>query len=129
MAQSKTAHMEDPMQRYERRLRQHQKELEQALASTVEQALASNAGDTQDIADQAVSGYQKEMMLSQGTVSNAQLRLVRLALDRITEGTYGDCVRCSRKIGAKRIEALPWTPHCIDCQERIEQGDAEEAVA
>lgn len=121
--------MEDPVQRYEKRLRQHQRELEQALASTVEQALAGNAGDTQDIADQAVSGYQKEMMLSQSTVSNAQLRLVRMALNRIAEGTYGDCVRCDQSIGAKRIEALPWTPYCIDCQERIEQGDAEAAVA
>lgn len=112
-------------QQFERRLRRRQKELEHELASTVEQALTSNVNDAQDVADQAVAGYQKEMLFSQGTVRNAQLRLVKAALNRLAEGSYGDCVRCYQAIGAKRIEALPWTPYCIDCQERIEKGDAE----
>ena len=126
MAQSsRKAAVEDPRQRYEKRLRERQQELEQALADTVAQALASNVADAQDVADQAVAGYQKEMLFSQGTVRNAQLRLVRQALNRIAEGSYGDCVRCSEAIGAKRIEALPWTPYCIDCQELIEKGEVE----
>ena len=116
---------EDPRQRYEHRLRERQKELERDLANTVAQALASNVGDAQDVADQAVAGYQKEMLFSQGSVRNAQLRLVRQALNRLAEGSYGDCVRCYQPIGPKRIEALPWTPYCIDCQERIEKGDTE----
>ena len=119
------AHAEENLQQqYERRLRQRQKELEQALASTVEQALTSRVSDAQDVADQAVAGYQKEMLFSQGTVRNDQLRLVKQALNRIAEGSFGDCVRCYQTIGAKRIEALPWTPYCIDCQELIEKGEA-----
>lgn len=119
-------HAEDNRkQQFERRLRQRQKELEQALASTVEQALSSTVNDAQDVADQAVAGYQKEMLFSQGTVRNAQLRLVKQALNRIADGSYGDCVRCYQAIGAKRIEALPWTPYCINCQERLERGDIE----
>ena len=131
MAQSKTARnnkvaqVEDPLQRYEYRLRRRQQELEQALASTVEQAMTSGAEDGQDVADQAVAGYQKEMLFSQGTERNHQLRLVRQALERIAAGTFGDCVRCSQEIGPKRIEALPWTPYCINCQELIESGDVE----
>jgi DnaK suppressor protein len=117
-----------PRQRYEEHLRQREKELEQALASTVAQALASNVGDAQDVADQAVAGYQKEMLFSQGTVRNAQLRLVRQALGRLADGSYGDCMRCSQAIGPKRIEALPWTPYCIDCQERIEKGEIESSA-
>ncbi len=124
MANTNT-HTEDKRQQYEKRLRQRQQELEQALASTVEQALASTVDDAQDVADQAVAGYQKEMLFSQGTVRNAQLRLVRQALNRIADGTFGDCVRCFQAIGAKRIEALPWTPYCINCQERIERGEME----
>lgn len=122
------AQTNDPHQRYEQRLRQRQKELENDLANTVAQALASNVDDAQDVADQAVAGYQKEMLFSQGTVRNAQLRLVRQALNRIADGSYGDCVRCYQAIGAKRIEALPWTPYCIDCQERIERGDIDSSA-
>jgi DnaK suppressor protein len=128
-ARSKVAQAEDPMQRYEHRLRRRQQELEQALASTVEQAMASGAEDGQDTADQAVAGYQKEMLFSQGTERNHQLRLVRQALARIAAGTFGDCVRCSQQIGPKRIDALPWTPYCIQCQELIERGEGTPAAS
>lgn len=129
MAQTKTAHADDSRQKYEKRLRQRQQELEQAMANTVVQALSSSVEDAQDVADQAVAGYQKEMLFSQGTVSSTQLRLVREALSRLADGTYGDCVRCYQAIGPKRIEAIPWTPYCIDCQERIERGEVEASVA
>lgn len=113
------------LQNYEKRLRQRQNELEKALASTVEQALASTVEDAQDVADMAVAGYQKEMLFSQGTARNTQLRLVKQALNRIADGSFGDCVLCYRAIGVKRVEALPWTPYCIDCQEKIENGEIE----
>ncbi|MHB1958453.1 MAG: TraR/DksA family transcriptional regulator [Acidobacteriaceae bacterium] len=125
MANTPSANPQDTRLYFEKRLRQRQQELEQAVASTVAQALASNTDDTQDVADQAVAGYQKELLFSQGSVRSAQLRLVRQALARLADGTFGECVRCYQAIGAKRIEALPWTPYCIDCQERIEKGDIE----
>lgn len=125
MANTSSANHQDKRRYFEQRLRQRQQELEQAVANTVEQALASNTDDTRDVADQAVAGYQKELLFSQGTVRSAQLRLVRQALARLSEGSFGDCIRCYQTIGAKRIEALPWTPYCINCQERIERGDVE----
>lgn len=125
MANTPSANPQEKRQYFEKRLRQRQQELEQAVANTVEQALASNPDDTRDVADQAVAGYQKELLFTQGTVRSAQLRLVRQALARLADGTFGDCIRCYQAIGAKRIEALPWTPYCIDCQERIEKGDIE----
>ncbi len=125
MANIHSAHPQDKLLQYENHLRQRQRELERELPSTVEQARTSNSNDTQDVADQAVAGYQKELLFSQGSVRNAQLRLVQQALARLGEGTFGECIRCSQTIGAKRIEALPWTPYCLDCQERIEKGDVE----
>ncbi|MHB1937406.1 MAG: TraR/DksA family transcriptional regulator [Acidobacteriaceae bacterium] len=125
MAHTPSANPQDKRQYFEQRLRQRQQELEQAVANTVVQALASNADDMRDVADQAVAGYQKELLFSQGTVRSSQLRLVRQALARIADGSFGDCVRCYQPIGVKRIEALPWTPYCINCQELIERGDAE----
>ena len=125
MANIPSVHPQDKLLQYENHLRLRQRELERELASTVEQARTSNSNDTQDVADQAVAGYQKELLFSQGSVRNAQLRLVQQALARMGKGTFGECVHCSQTIGAKRIEALPWTPYCIDCQERIEKGDVE----
>lgn len=117
---------EESLHRYEKDLRRRQKQLEAVLTSSVEQGQASIADETQDVADQAVAGYQKEMLFSQSTTITAQLRLVRQALNRFGEGTFGECVHCGRMIGEKRLEALPWTPYCIDCQERLENGEIED---
>src|SRR5262249_7558827 len=49
-------------------------------------------------------------------------RDVRAALARIDEGTYGTCVNCEEEIGTKRLNALPWTPLCILCQEQSDSA-------
>jgi DnaK suppressor protein len=28
---------------------------------------------------------------------------------------------CDAKIGKKRLDAIPWTPYCIECQEKAEE--------
>lgn len=86
------------------------------------------AEDTLDVADQAVFSYQKELIFTQGTEGHSQLSLVRLALERIEEGTFGPCMHCGTTIGEKRLEAVPWTPYCIECQEKIERGQIEDVV-
>jgi RNA polymerase-binding transcription factor DksA len=37
------------------------------------------------------------------------------ALRRIDAGTFGRCEVCGREIGCERLDALPYTPHCIEC--------------
>lgn len=96
--------------------------------SAVEQGRETATEDTQDAADQAVLSYQKEMLFRQGTHGAGQLTLIRGALGRIAEGTFGDCIQCGSVIGAKRLEALPWTPYCIECQEKIENGELTDPV-
>jgi DnaK suppressor protein len=49
-----------------------------------------------------------------------QLRLVELALDRIHNSEFGICAVCDDVISLKRLEAVPWARHCIQCQERVE---------
>ena len=36
------------------------------------------------------------------------------------KGDFGHCQMCQKEIGKKRLNALPWTPLCIDCQEKAE---------
>jgi DnaK suppressor protein len=42
---------------------------------------------------------------------------IKLALERIADGSYGTCLRCDRDISRKRLQAVPWTSYCIQCQE------------
>ena len=40
------------------------------------------------------------------------------ALQRITDGTYGRCVRCGTDIPAERLEFRPFAAGCVACEER-----------
>lgn len=116
------------LRRFEERLHHQQNQLEHSLLTTVKQGRQEVAEDTLDVADQAVFSYQKEMLFTQGTEGASQLALVRLALERLHDGTFGECMHCGQTIGEKRLEALPWTPYCIECQEKIETGQIEDMV-
>lgn len=98
------------------------------MISAAKEGRRTVAEDTLDVADQAVFSYQKELVFAQGTEGHSQLSLVRLALERLHEGTFGECLHCGKTIGEKRLDALPWTPYCIECQEKVETGEIENVV-
>lgn len=76
----------------------------------------------QDLADKAASAYYKELNFSLSDAERQNLVLVEEALSRIDDATFGTCTHCGNTIGEKRLQAVPWTAFCIDCQELQEQG-------
>jgi DnaK suppressor protein len=48
------------------------------------------------------------------------LEEVNEALDRIGAGTYGKCLECGDPIPRSRLQALPYTRHCIRCARELE---------
>ncbi len=113
----------ETLKRLEEKLRQQQALLERAMTTAVQEGRQSSTDDLQDSADHAVQSYQKELLFLQGTNGHAQLGQVRSAMSRLGDGTFGECLQCGETIGAKRLEAVPWTPYCINCQEKIENGE------
>lgn len=43
------------------------------------------------------------------------------ALERVNAGTFGVCERCHAKIGARRLDALPYARYCVRCERSIEK--------
>jgi DnaK suppressor protein len=78
--------------------------------------------NTQDIADKASSSYTKEFLFSLSDGERLLLQLIDQALVRIEEGTYGLCTHCGNPLPEKRLDAVPWTPYCVDCMELSEKG-------
>lgn len=50
------------------------------------------------------------------------LRHVAAALARIEQGHFGTCLLCEEEIPEKRLKAVPWAPHCVSCQEELDQN-------
>jgi DnaK suppressor protein len=75
-----------------------------------------------DVADKAETSYTKEFLLGLTDSEREQLQLIDQALERLEKGEYGFCQVCHQEIGKKRLQIIPWTPYCINCQEKIERG-------
>ena len=45
---------------------------------------------------------------------------VNAALDRIDRATFGKCVECGGPISDERLEAIPYTAHCVACERKRE---------
>lgn len=78
----------------------------------------------QDVVDKAESSYTKEFLLSLSDGERRQLALIDDALKRLKSKEFGACQMCGTLIGRKRLAALPWTPYCINCQQKHEQERA-----
>lgn len=111
------------LESFKKRLEERQRELRKKVSAQQQDGRAADPGDmAQDIADRAASSYNKEFLFHQSTNDRALLGMVEGALGRIREGNFGQCISCGKEINPKRLEAVPWTRHCIECQEKAEQG-------
>lgn len=45
----------------------------------------------------------------------AEIEDIQKALQRIEDGTYGECATCGEDIGDRRLEVLPYANQCINC--------------
>jgi len=112
---------------FRKRLETRQQELRRTVSRTQQDGRSADEDSAQDIADRAASSYTKEFLFHQSNNDRQLLQMVDAALSRIREGSFGECISCGKEINPKRLEAVPWTRHCIECQEKLEQGRLEEA--
>lgn len=115
------------LETFKKRLETRQQELRRTVNRNQADGRTADEDAAQDIADRAASSYNKEFLFSQSNNERQLLMMVDGALARIREGSFGECISCGKEINAKRLEAVPWTRHCIECQEKLEQGILEEA--
>lgn len=92
-------------------------DLEQSLASRAERALTAGRNEFIDIAhDSADASVANEVAAEKFTEAELDmntLAMIRDALGRVNDGTYGTCVVDGGPIEAKRLDAVPWTPFCL----------------
>jgi DnaK suppressor protein len=115
------------LEAFKKRLETRQQELRRMVSRTQQDGRTADEDVAQDIADKAASSYNKEFLFHQSNNDRQLLMMVEGALGRIREGSFGECISCGKDINPKRLDAVPWTRHCIECQEKLENGMLEEA--
>ncbi len=109
------------LNKYKEILENKQAELEKVLrnrdAITIEKS--------PDALDEVQNAAERELAIRNLDRESNLLRNVRAALHRIDEGMYGVCLHCEEDISLKRLNAVPWAPYCIACQEVADRNQEE----
>jgi RNA polymerase-binding transcription factor DksA len=101
-------------------------DLDQMTDEALRRNMQSNSGNLSNVplhmADVGTENYDQEFTL--GLIENEQgtLELVNEALARLDKGKFGLCVECQGPIPKPRLQAIPYTRHCINCARVMENG-------
>ncbi len=100
------------------------------LDQMTDEALRRNQNETSGnlsnvplhMADVGTENYDQEFTLSLIENEQSTLEQVQTALGKIDLGSYGRCEECDEPIAKPRLQALPYTRHCIQCARKLENG-------
>lgn len=108
------------VERLRQKLEFQRTETRQFLRRLEQEAQSLDDDATQDTADQCAISFSKESVFERSSQRRTVLRLIEAALQRIADGSFGTCVGCGDQIQDQRLQALPWTQFCLQCQGELE---------
>src|SRR5262249_26347854 len=74
------------------------------------------------MADLGTDNFEQEFTLSLLQNQEQALEEITEALERIRHGTFGLCEECKGPIPKARLQALPYTRHCVACARKLQQS-------
>lgn len=93
--------------------------------------IASGEGSKGDAGDVANDDAEREVNTQLAALESRELAKIERAIDAIRTGRYGTCEGCNKKIPVARLNALPYSTLCINCQrtqeERRNRGESDDA--
>jgi DnaK suppressor protein len=112
---------EDALLRLHKSLLTRRDHLRKKLTEELANLREMVADSTGDSADAAFDAGSDEMSSQLAEFDSRELTQIERALVRLKQGTYGLCEMCQKRIPIGRLNALPYTTYCIECQREMEQ--------
>ncbi len=111
----------DALLRLTTRLMARRDALRKAISGDLDSFRKFGAVSVGDNVDAAVDSANDEISSQLVEIESRELGQIEHALQRIAAGVYGRCEFCGGKISEARLNALPYTNSCIDCQRENER--------
>jgi RNA polymerase-binding transcription factor DksA len=70
---------------------------------------------SRDWEELAVERESDEVLEQLGVSGTQEIQMIKAALARIDDDTYGECTKCGAQISDARLDVLPFTPFCKNC--------------
>ena len=113
MDEQRLKHFREILMKELRRHTEHVRDEQQA-------ALDSADDGVKDSVDMSLMDVNKEIAFRLGERESQMVADIDSALQRIDEGTFGQCERCGKEIDERRLEAMPTARYDAKCQTEIE---------
>ncbi len=101
-------------------------ELSSLKKDNINKSQRDAAGDlssyTYHMADMASDNYDRDFSMGLATEEQKRLFAIEEALKRVEDSTYGNCLQCGSRILKKRLDAIPYTELCLECQKLKEKS-------
>lgn len=108
------AELEGDLERLHAELDHSARELQDLLRDGVD-------GAGNDQADVGSKGLERDAEMSLAANQRELLLQTKKALERLDDGTYGQCESCGEPIGKMRLMAFPRATLCMTCKQREEK--------
>lgn len=83
-----------------------------------------NSSGSRDEVDAAFDSGTGEVSSHLAEFESRELAQIEKAIRRLKGGTYGSCEGCDKKINVARLNALPYSTTCMECQRAAERPHA-----
>ena len=113
----------DRLAYYRKKLVEKQRQLVEEVGRSALYAKGQEDDSIKDLGDQATTAYTREFLFELGNGDRRLLKEVVTALQKMDDGSFGACERCSEPIAEKRLEAIPFARYCITCQRLVEEEE------
>ena len=112
--------LERPMANHTAIKRELEEKLDKLVARVKEIDADLSEHPEEDWEERATETEGDEVLSSVGNLSLDEIEQIRHALHQIEAGTYGICEMCSKPIGVKRLQVMPYARLCIKCKSKEE---------
>ena len=75
-----------------------------------------------ELGDLCIESAARDYLFERVSQQRRLLNLIERSLRRIHSGTFGKCISCDEEIPHKRLNAVPWTEYCLQCQDEREHN-------
>ncbi len=110
----------DALVRLHKSLTARRDELGRRLGGELKDLRNFKSTDTGDSADAAFDSGSDEVSSQLAELEARELAQIERALARLKQGNFGVCEGCQKKIAIARLNALPFSTTCIECQREME---------
>jgi len=115
---------------YRERLQALRNRLTGDVSHLADEALRARGGEASGglsnaplhMADLGTDNFEQEFTLN--LLQNQEQALAEIgdALERVRQGSFGRCEECQGAIPKARLQALPYTRHCVACARKLQQS-------